>query len=33
VAEKIHEAFDNSIIISMDNYYKGHTFMDEQKAK
>lgn len=33
VAEKIHEAFDNSIIISMDNYYKWHTFMDEQKAK
>lgn len=32
VAEKIHEAFDNSIIISMDNYYKGHTFMDGQKA-
>jgi uridine kinase len=33
VAEKIHEAFDNSIIISMDNYYRGHTFMDEQKLK
>lgn len=33
VAEKIHDAFDNSIIISMDNYYKGHTFMDEQKSK
>ena len=33
VAEKIHEAFDNSIIISMDNYYRWHTFMDEQKAK
>lgn len=33
VAEKIHDAFDNSIIISMDNYYKGHNFMDEQKSK
>lgn len=33
VAEKIHAAFDQSIIISMDNYYKGHTFMDEQKAQ
>lgn len=32
VAEKLHEAFDNSIIISMDNYYKWHIFMNEQKA-
>ncbi|MDA7494873.1 CYTH domain-containing protein, partial [Candidatus Gracilibacteria bacterium] len=32
VAEKIHGSFDNSIIVSMDNYYKGHKFMDEQKA-
>ncbi|MCP4523055.1 MAG: CYTH domain-containing protein [Candidatus Gracilibacteria bacterium] len=31
VANKIQEEFLNSSIISMDNYYRGHTFMDEQK--
>jgi uridine kinase len=32
VANKIQEAFVDSSIISMDNYYRGHTFMDEQIA-
>ncbi len=31
VAEKINEHFDDAQIISMDNYYRGHNFMDEQK--
>jgi len=31
VAEKIQNHFDDSQIISMDNYYRGHNFMDEQK--
>ncbi len=31
VAEKINEHFNEAQIISMDNYYRGHNFMDEQK--
>ena len=31
VAEKINEHFDGAQIISMDNYYRGHKFMEEQK--
>lgn len=33
VANKIQEALSNACIISMDNYYRGHTFMDEQKSQ
>lgn len=32
VAEKINEHFDDAQIISMDNYYRGHNFMEEQKT-
>lgn len=32
VAEKIAWFFEWSQILSMDNYYKGHNFMDEQKS-
>jgi uridine kinase len=31
VAHKIGEVFEDSCVISMDNYYRGHTFMNEQK--
>ena len=31
VAEKIKDHFEGSQIISMDNYYRGHVFMQEQK--
>lgn len=31
VAEKIHKQYSDSQIISMDNYYYGHTYMDKQK--
>ena len=31
VAEKIAWFFEGSQILSMDNYYRGHNFMDEQK--
>lgn len=32
VAEKINEHFNDAQIISMDNYYRGHNFMEEQKT-
>lgn len=33
VANKIQENFIDSCVISMDNYYRGHKFMDKQKAQ
>ena len=33
VANKIQETFVDSCVISMDNYYRGHTFMNEQKSQ